>query len=218
MNTTYFKAKIGEREYIEQLQRDGIVYCNTLKYFTKVEDGQIRGDSHENAFDFKTYDKPRLQIKPANDPNAVFKDVNVTWAQMVTRNPEPYGNLYCLYCVDMTNAGSEGQISVDEKNKEFGSHVLVLLNSEMFEEKLYNELKNRNLEYHFGHVNYLDLKKHSGRKTLFQKDIKYSFQNEFRIFIENPTQDTLILKLGDLSDISVIYEFDVFKQLYYKRP
>jgi len=218
MNITCFKAKFGKKEHLEQLQKEGIVYCNTLKYFTEVEDGQIRGDAHENSFDFKTYDKPRLQIKPANDPDAEYKDVNVTWLQKVTRNSDPYGNLYCLYCVDMTNAGSQGQISVDEKNKDFGSYVLVFLNSEIFEERLYKELKKRDLKYHFGHVSYIDLKKHNGRKTLFQKDTKYSYQNEYRIFIENPIQDTLILKIGELSDISIIYEFDTFKQLYYKRP
>jgi hypothetical protein len=218
MNISCFKVKIGQEEHISQLQKEGVVYCNTLKYFTEFEDGQVRGDKHEDAFEFKTFRNPELLIKPVNEPDAKFKKVDITWSQIVKRNSNPYGNLYCLYCVDMSKAENEGQINVNEKNREFGSHALILLNAKKFEERLYSELKKRKMKFHFGFVHYVDLRNHTGKKSLFEKDLKYSYQNEFRIFIENEIQEPLILKIGDISDISSCCEFDTFKQLKYKRP
>ena len=217
MDSKYFKAKIGKEEHLKQLQKEGVVYCNTLKYFTEIEDGKVRGDKHENAFEFDTYDNPEFLIKLADKPDSEFKKLNVTWAQMVKSNPNPFGNLYCLYCVDMTDAIDEGEISVDEKNGDFGTHALIFLNTDKFEEILFAELSLKKLNFHYGHVEYIDLKKHKGRKTLFQKDISYSYQNEFRIFIDNPTLEPLILKLGDLTEITTICDFSIFKNLKYKR-
>lgn len=39
---------------------------------------------------------------------------------------------------------------------------------------------------------------------MFEKDIKYAFQKEFRIFIETTVQQTLDIKIGSIADISEI--------------
>lgn len=218
MTLQYFKAKIGREDHLHQLQKEGIVYCNTLKYFAELEDEQIRGDKDESAFEFKTFNDSQLLINPVSEPNSEFIKLKLNWGQMITRNSEPYGNLFCIYCVNIPNGINEGQIVVDEKIGSFGSHVLVILNSQIFEEKLFEELQARKLKYHFGNVEYIDLKKHSGKKTLFQKDLTYSYQNEFRIFMENDKLEPISLKLGDISDISRIYDFNTFQKLMYKHP
>lgn len=217
MNFTCIKVKLGTQEHLEELRLEGLVYCNTLKYFTKIEDGLVRGDKHEDAFEFKTFNDPELLIKPANEPDTSFKKVNITWAQIVKRNSEVFGNLFCLHCVDMTHAKDEGQIFVDEQNREFGTHALILLDPDKFEKKIFNELEKIKLKYHCGHLNYLDLKNYNGKKNLFQKDNKYSYQNEFRIFIENNIQEPLVLKIGDISDISMLIDFETLKEVRYKR-
>ena len=217
MDITCFKVKFGQLEHLQLLQK-GTVYCSTLKYFTELEDGKTRGDEDENAFDFKTFNNPELLIKPANDPKAEYKKLNANWVQMVSRNSNIHGNLLCLHCVDVTLAETEGILEIDEKNGEFGSHVLVLLNTAEFEERVYDELDKRKMKFACGPVEYIDLKNFTGRKSLFQKDLKYSYQNEFRIVIDSNLQTPLLLDIGDISSISKIYEFNKFKRLLFKRP
>lgn len=218
MKSTCFKVKIGQYEHLKLLQAEGLIYCNSLMYFTRIEDGSVRSDKHEDAFEFESFNNPILQIKLPDNPDSKYKNVDVTWVQLVKRYSNPPGNLFCLYCVDMTNAKDEGQICVDEKNNFFGSHALILLDTEEFEKRLYSELEKRGLKYHFGHINYIDLKNLSGRKTLFQKDKSYSYQNEFRIFIENKSQEPLVVKIGDIGDISKLIDFKAFTKIRYKRP
>lgn len=218
MNNTCFKVKIGQYEHLKLLQSEGHVYCNSLTYFTKIEDDSVRSDKHEDAFEFESFNNPKLQIKLPDEPDSMYKNVDVTWVQLVKRYSNALGNLFCLYCVDMTNAKDEGQIFVDEKNILFGSHALIMLDTDEFEKRLYSELERKGLKYHFGHINYIDLKNLSGRKTLFQKDKCYSYQNEFRIFIENNSQEPLSVKIGDISDISRLIDFKAFIKIRYKRP
>ena len=93
-----------------------------------------------------------------------------------------------------------------------------MLDTISFEQRLYNELEKNNFKYHFGHVNYIDLRNHNGTKTLFQKDANYKYQNEFRIFIESDSQDPLKFKIGDISNITTLVDFDTFRKIKYKRP
>ena len=211
-------VKFGKYEHLKQMQTEGLVYCNTLKYFTEIEDNYVRGDKHESAFNFETFNDTELLLKPASEPDSSYKKLNVKWGQMVQKNSNPLGNLFCLYCVDMTDVKEGGQIFVDERISDFGNHALVLLDTVKFEERLYNELQKRKFKYHFGHIDYIDLRSHNGKKTLFQKDTKYKFQNEFRIFIESNSQDPLKIVIGDISDITKLVDFDTFRKLKFKLP
>jgi hypothetical protein len=50
--TIYGLVKIGERQHIEQLFRNGTAFLQTLKYFRDLEKDQERGDLTEGVSHF----------------------------------------------------------------------------------------------------------------------------------------------------------------------
>lgn len=129
------KLKVGSLIWLSQLQKEGVLYCNTLKHFTEIEDNCVRGDKHENAFDYKTQRNVLLEVWPVDSPYKITK-LNCSWLQNVVRNEEPFGNLFCMYSMDMTNAGESGRFTIDARNKGFGEHILVFTETIIFDRLL----------------------------------------------------------------------------------
>ena len=70
-------------------------------------------------------------------------------------------------------------------------------------------------------VEYLDLKKYSGQKTLFQKDIGLSWQEELRIILYTEKfqqNDAFKLDIGSIEHFSEIIDLQKVKTLIYKLP
>jgi len=68
-------------------------------------------------------------------------------------------------------------------------------------------------------VIYIDLYKYSGQKTLFQKDISYSWQEELRIILytdKHKVCDPFRFSIGSIEDISTILDLSKTEKLEYK--
>ena len=55
--------KFGKKEHIEQLYREGLLYLNTLDYFTRLEGDGVRGDKDEGLSMSLQPEIAKLQIK-----------------------------------------------------------------------------------------------------------------------------------------------------------
>jgi hypothetical protein len=60
------------------------------------------------------------------------------------------------------------------------------------------------LTYHYNFIEYKDFSKYSGKKSLFQKDVSYSYQQEFRFLIKSEFKIAMNIEIGSLEDISKI--------------
>src|SRR5947207_2108796 len=87
--------KFGARDHLEQMQKEGLFYCNTISYFSKSEDAH-RGDSFESVINLECLKDGALKLKPANDPLAEWKTLNSTNVQIKQYYDEPLGNLFCM--------------------------------------------------------------------------------------------------------------------------
>ena len=81
--------------------------------------------------------------------------------------------------------------------------------------------KKTQYDYFLRFVNYLDLQTYTGKKTLFQKDLSYQWQQELRILINTDKyklDDPFKLRIGNIEGISTIIDLSKTKKLYIKKP
>jgi len=209
--------KFGTKEHLLKLQKDGLLHCRPLNYFKDIEDNNLRGDKFETVVELIYIKNPLLQIKPASDPSAEYKSIPITKAQIVYYRTDDFGNLFCLHAINVLEK-EEGEIfSIDKRNKKFGDHFLMITDTSEFIERLQKSLLENNLNYEHDLVKYFELAKYKGKKTVFNKDMIYEYQKEFRLFIHNTTNQIIEFKIGDLSDISVLYPSTIADTLIMKR-
>lgn len=103
--------------------------------------------------------------------------------------------------------------TIDIKMKGFGEYFLLIHDSQEFLKRVKMELKKLKLAFDGNFVDYLDLSKYTGKKSVFQKDLEYEYQQEYWIFIKNKTSDPIIIEIGSIDDISILCESINLKKL-----
>jgi hypothetical protein len=206
-----------EKEHIEQFQ-EGLFYCKPIKYFTELEDGKVRGDIYESVIELHYIEKGTLQLKPAKDEKAEWKTFDIINAQFKKNYPNPFGNLFCMSSITVSPTKEPIIFEFDEKFKSFGNYAVLIMNQPVFLERLKQEAERQKIKLCLGKVEYLDLSKFGGQKSLFQKDIDYSWQEEFRIFVDRDANDLFTFSIGSIKDISMIVDLNKQKQFWMKIP
>jgi hypothetical protein len=209
--------KFGTKEHLEQMQKEGVFFCNTISYFSKLEDDS-RGDPFESVVKLKYFERAIFQVKPVNDPSAEWKNLNSTNVLYKEYYNEPLGNLFCMSAFKFSIGNDISTFQFDERFEKFG-HCLMIMNQPIFIERLETTLEKLPIKSCKKLVEYIDLTKYSGNKTLFQKDNKYSWQEEFRIVLntEHYKMDhPYKFSIGSIEDISQVFDLKKTKQLEYK--
>lgn len=193
--------KFGEENHIKDLQQNGLVYCSTIQSFAKMDDF-VQGDELEKAWLIDNSKGSLLQIKPIDDPDSKF--ITIKLNKLIGNREGPFGNLFCLYSLNMLEMQiGEKRLLPPKLLKKYESY-LVIKNIDAFLERLHVTLDAKKLCWEHHLIEYKDFSTINAEKTIFQKDKLYEYQQEFRLFIQNNEEKEIILKLGDLSDISFI--------------
>ena len=171
--------KTGKHEHIVDLQRNGAVYLNTLEYFRKIEDNEIRGDSSEGATEIHQIKKLQLFIKDKFIAEAL-PDSN---AQLKVFNQDLFGNIFSLYAINKDHLLPK--FEVDKRLLKFGEKTLIIKNGFEFSQRLVEAFKAMGYSYKLGMVKYYDKDKYSGKIDVFSKPSILDYQYEFRYFINN---------------------------------
>ena len=209
--------KFGQKEHLERMQKEGIFYCNTVTYFSKIED-ESRGDSFESVSKLKYFENVVFQVKPANDPSAEWKNLYATNALYKEHYEEPLGSLFCMSAFKINPAKKISTFHFDKRFSDFG-YVLMISRQDLFIEKLKKTLENLDFKNCMRLVEYNDLHKYSGTKTLFQKDLEHSWQEELRIILytyKYKMHDPYEFSIGNIEDISQIFDLKKTKKFEYK--
>lgn len=211
--------KFGEKHHLEKMQKDGFFYCNTITYFSTLKD-ESRGDELESVTKLEYKENVFLSLKPANNPRAEWKKINVTKMLYKEFHKNPQGNLFCFSLITLKADSETKEYTFDPRfANSFNKYGLLILRQDLFLERLVSALNKIQYSYCIKPVEYLDLKKHFGKKNLFQKDLSYSWQEECRIVIHTnkyKQEDPFIFSIGNLSDISEIIDFSEKKTILYK--
>lgn len=199
--TIYLFIKFGQKEHIEDLYNNGVIYMNPIQSFTTIEDNELRGDRYEGVRRIKNYPKGGQYKIPSMgiEGNYISFQVRESYEELI-------GNIYSLYCVSTLGWNDSIEFKIDEKNKRLGSHCLFVKDNAKFLSLIEDKLMEQNLKYSHGFVKYYDKDKVSRKIGLFEKPNEFEYQKEFRIYVESQEIIPLILSIGSLKKIAEIYD------------
>jgi hypothetical protein len=189
-------VKFGNLEHLESLQTNGEVYMNTLPYFRKIEDDDLRGDPFDSVSEIQRGTKGTITHP---ETGATFPVTEFT-LRLGPNEPEKI-NLFCMYAL----RPEHGTFPVPEDNFRFGNHALVITNVPVFLDKISIYLREHKITGKADLVEYLD-NNHVGDVGPFKKLKKFSYQSEWRLMCKNGSGTPIKLKIGSLKNISILIE------------
>lgn len=188
-----------------------------LPIFSKLDDAS-RGDFFESVSKLKYFENVVFQVKPANDPSAEWKNLNTNNALYKEHYEEPLGSLFCMSAFKINPTKKISTFHFDKRFSDFG-YGLMTSRQDLFIERLKKTLEKLDFKNCMRLVEYSDLHKYSGTKTLFQKDLKYSWQEELRIILytnKYKMYDPYEFSIGSIEDISEIFDLRKTSELQYR--
>lgn len=217
--------KVSSYERLVEMQK-GILYMNSLDYFSSLKDEEslaLRVDELEKVYGVLRAGKNSTGHATLSIDMGNGKELDLGPESILTANFARPKNIM-LFCMGAFADGQNGLIPgensdtivFDKKFLEFGSHLLLIINPGEFSKRINRAIKKDegifNSKYFhdgYGLVNYKPLNEYSGPIGLFTKDLRYSWQMEFRLTfgVENEclnNNGAYELNVGDISDISHI--------------
>jgi hypothetical protein len=80
--------------------------------------------------------------------------------------------------------------------------MVLVLNTQEFLNRVVAAAKTRNLSGKCKLVEYFDDEAYTGKLDRFRKSKRFAHQREYRIAIDSPGDDPLVLDIGDITDIT----------------
>ena len=234
MRQMWLLFKVGSLEHMTALQR-GLLYMNSLAYFSNL-DGEscdaLRADPTESLMalvyggsDGQRIYKFTLRIPGEDGDKTVDISDN---ARLTLEVPNPANAMIFSLCAladdeDGKIPGeADGELWLDRRLLQFGTHLLLIHNAKEFSARISAGIhanphlySSKYFQGGYGLVEYMDLTKRALNIGLFRKDLKYSWQREFRLILGardaglNP-YGALELQIGDISDITQLIELKNF--------
>ena len=199
--------KLGSEKNILDLFENGTIYMNTIEYFRKVEDEELRGDKYEGV------------SKVINSLPGTFKipgidrEFNYVKVHLKESYKEVLGNIYSLYAISSKGFPNPLDFKFDERNLRFGTHGVMIKDLPLFFNKIENELKKNNLKFSHGFVDYYDKEEVSREITLFEKPLEFEHQKEFRFYVENDKIKPIKIQIGSMKDYAEILKIEDILEL-----
>lgn len=193
--------KLGSLENITDLYENGTIYINTIEFFRKVEDNELRGDNYEGASEIINSLPGTFRIP------GIDRDFKYEKTHLKKSFEKVLGNIYSLYCISSKGFPNPFDFRVDEKNFRFGTHCLIIKDNQYFFDKIQSKLKKNRFDFRHGFVNYYDKDKISNKKlTLFDKPKEFEYQKEFRFYVHNKELKPIKIQIGSLEGKAEIIE------------
>jgi hypothetical protein len=189
--------KLGQREHMVQF-RKGLLYMSPLKYFRDLENEPARADRYEGATHMI---QPKDIILTFSTPGAgefVGNSKDLAAAVMISMDSELCCNIFCLHSI---TAPVNGTLFPSEYEG-FGDSIVLVRNTQEFLNRIVAAAKARNLPAKSKLVEYFDDEAYTGRLDRFWKSKRFAHQREYRIAIDSPGNDPLVLDIGDITDIT----------------
>jgi hypothetical protein len=205
--------KYGQLEHLQSLQM-GNLYCNSIQYFAKCDESRGIGDKYETITK-QTFGKTATLNINEGDLNRqliIERDPSGNNKNLLF-DKEFYANLFCLYSVNSKINGFEYKLELPVDMANVYGHMLIIRDTVAFNQRVVKKLTELKLECKMGLIEYIDFTNFEGRKTYFQKPLKYRNQNEYRIMIKNTVENPIIIDIGSIKDISEIYTVEEVKRV-----
>ncbi|MFD2580864.1 hypothetical protein ACFSR6_00070 [Pedobacter vanadiisoli] len=123
---------------MNDLLKNGTIYCNPISYFTNKEikenpDG--RYDFNELVTKMEYRKEGYLHVSPLNDPSKVYK-FELKHSHYKEHITNPIGNLFCLFNYEPNNYKPKKWYILDERLEQFGTHYVLIRNNVEFAKRI----------------------------------------------------------------------------------
>lgn len=199
--------KFGSEENILDLFENGTIYMNTIEYFRKIEDGELRGDSYEGVSRIINSLPGTFKIP------GIDREFNYIKAHVKETYNEVIGNIYSLYSISSKGFPNPLDFEFDKRNLRFGTHCLMIKNLPYFFKKIEKELKKNNYKFHHNFVDYYDKNEVNRKITLFEKPLEFEYQKEFRFYVEDNKMKPIKIQIGSLKKYSEMFKIEEMLEL-----
>ena len=199
--------KLGNEKNIYDLFENGTIYINTIEYFRKVEDEELRGDKYEGVSRVINSLPGTFKIP------GIDREFNYVKVHLKESYKEVLGNIYSLYAISSKGFPNPLDFKFDERNLRFGTHGVMIKDLPLFFNKIENELKKNNLKFNHGFVDYYDKEEVSREITLFEKPLEFEHQKEFRFYVENDKIKPIKIQIGSMKDYAEILKIEDILEL-----
>jgi hypothetical protein len=199
MHTIKMFLKFGQEDDMKDMFINGTIYMNPIQKFRKIEDSALRGDKYEGIDSIKNYPSGEFEIPSIGyNGNYISLHLRETYKEVL-------GNIYSLYCISSHGWNNPLDFKIDEKVKKFGSHCIMIKDSQKFISLIENKLKELKLKFSSGFVEYYDKDSVNRKINLFEKPNEFEYQKEFRIYVEQNAIEPLSFSIGSLNEIAELY-------------
>jgi hypothetical protein len=199
--------KLGSEENILDLFENGTIYINTIEYFRKVEDEELRGDKYEGISRIINSFPGSFKI-PGIDREFNYIKMHLREAHKVV-----IGNIYSLYAISSKGFPNPLDFEFDKRNLRFGTHGVMIKNLSLFFNKIEDELKKKNLKFNHGFVEYYNKEEVNREISLFEKPLEFEYQKEFRFYVENNKVKPIKIQIGNMKDYADMFKIEDFLEL-----
>jgi hypothetical protein len=188
--------KFGKQKHIEQFVHEGLIYMNSLNYFKTLENDMLRADKHESVSYSAQADGATLRMQQ----DEKWIDIGTISGPIVSSNgSERVTNVFCMYAF----RESASKDLNDPRNFNFGDTFSALIDGDEFLRRVHASAKRENINIKQGLVDYVDKASYNGEMGIFRKFSDFAYQSEFRLSVVTGKENPFLLRIGDLSDISI---------------
>lgn len=206
-----------KQEYVDKFL-NGTLHMKSLEDFQNLENDIARSDSKEAVSHCFQPDTVNVQF------NEIIIDSNELAGAVIVQTKEfDFYNIFCLYAINSGNFQELNDdnysefihsLKIHENNKAFGDFCVVIHNVETFIERVKEAVLKKNFSMKANFVKYYDIDSFNGSfhgiDAIFHKHCTFSYQNEYRIAIDNKltNNEAYDLNIGDIRDICSVSSID----------
>jgi hypothetical protein len=202
-NDIFFFAKFGKCEHISALRDEGKLYMQSLSTFRNmVSDNQI-------ADKFEGLTKSNITCMevngyPIKSANSGMPTISGELVQTIN------GHIFSVVGINrgMVKKKIWQSIEIDESY----DTVLLITNPRILVERIVAKSREWGIVLQHGIINYADPDPRGEKPCPFRKRLLYKEQYEYRFFIPGSGCDAITFEIGDISDITLVFDKNKFKQ------
>ncbi len=197
-------AKIQDSRYIHDMYENEYLFFRFQKHFREgPKDIAGRNDPREGNLFTEQVTWIEIQI-PTGEKMKLVRGDNMGHADHSEHLKNPQVNICCLTIIslsdDLTTTG------FSERLAELGDSAFLVFDVERFLDTIKRSLSELGYTYEMNPVRYYNPKEHNGDLTFFDKDIEFSWQNEYRILVWPNPEGDLKIPVPGLKSMSVLIE------------
>lgn len=232
--TLFFIKFFKEEKYADEFIK-GNLYFNRLSYFKGLEEegnDETRGDKNEGVFAWLQKEGMKINLTAHKESGEEFLNTTITDKDLagpisMSLDYHNYFHVFCIYAVQASdfnrsyeteeerdlvlsdiNEKINKEILIDSKCFEFGDYA-VIVDKQKFLNSVKNAFEKNKIPLSGKLVEYYDEETFNGeiplRNVIFNKQKKYSYQNEYRLAFNSNTTgiDPRTINIGSIAEYSL---------------